>query len=415
AMASDPTRGQIVLFGGLDAISQNPLADTWLLAGTTWTSPLQQRPGGLANFGFARITRRDRALIFGGKSTTGPTDDTWETDGRAWRKLTPATRPSARLALAMAYDEARDEVVMFGGAGTGGIAATNATWLWDGSTWRSTTPAGSPSARSFATMAYDAARHEIVMFGGITLPSDPVAPMWIWDGSTWTSRVTPVDLEGRIFPALAYDPVRERIVLFGGSSEADTWEWDGLSWERRASNGPANRGAAAIAWDPTRRRIVMFGGNIGGTIVDELWEWDGVTWRRAFADPPPPALWGAGMVSGIEGGLLVFGGNTDLGASYASDTMILRWERTTSPPDETCRNGVDVDGDLQIGCDDPDCGWACDPTCLPETTCPANRPRCGDGACSALETCRTCPTDCTCAPVCGDQLCDPGEVCPGDC
>ena len=44
---------------------------------------------------------------------------------------------------------------------------------------------------------------------------------------------------------------------------------------------------------------------------------------------------------------------------------------------------------------------------------------CGDGVCTASESCEACPEDCSCAPLsCGDGSCDPGESCsdcPEDC
>ena len=46
-------------------------------------------------------------------------------------------------------------------------------------------------------------------------------------------------------------------------------------------------------------------------------------------------------------------------------------------------------------------------------------PGCGDGECTADETCNTCPADCgACDPICGDGTCDTGETCgscPQDC
>jgi hypothetical protein len=72
--------------------------------------------------------------------------------------------------------------------------------------------------------------------------------------------------------------------------------------------------------------------------------------------------------------------------------------------DDGCRLGFDGDGDGQIGCADADCSALC--------------ARCGDGVCSAAESCRLCPADCGDCQLCGDLLCDPGESCtscPGDC
>src|SRR5438105_2716674 len=64
-----------------------------------------------------------------------------------------ATSPSARYRMGMAYDQARGEVVLFGGNGATGDVGD--TWTWDGTTWTQQHPATSPSARYGMGMAYD--------------------------------------------------------------------------------------------------------------------------------------------------------------------------------------------------------------------------------------------------------------------
>src|SRR5262245_57827832 len=58
--------------------------------------------------------------------------------------------------------------------------------------------------------------------------------------------VTPGGAGPRAEHALAYDSVRGVTVLFGGDDgaggkvfESDTWEWDGSTWTRRATDGPS--------------------------------------------------------------------------------------------------------------------------------------------------------------------------------
>ncbi len=40
------------------------------------------------------------------------------------------------------------------------------TWIWNGSDWIQQHPAISPPARDFASMAYDAATGQLILFGG---------------------------------------------------------------------------------------------------------------------------------------------------------------------------------------------------------------------------------------------------------
>lgn len=72
---------------------------------------------------------------------------------------------------------------------------------------------------------------------------------------------------------------------------------------------------------------------------------------------------------------------------------------------ETCREDCDVPGDPLPG--EPGCTtcFECDAAC---------GPACPDGICN--EPPLSCAPDCGPPPtVCGDQRCDPGEVCPGEC
>ena len=72
--------------------------------------------------------------------------------------------PGPRWGHAMAYDEARDRVVVFGGQ-RDRETALHDTWLWDGRQWsRIAGPA--PAPRSYASMAYDRRRARIVLYGG---------------------------------------------------------------------------------------------------------------------------------------------------------------------------------------------------------------------------------------------------------
>ena len=83
--------------------------------------------------------------------------------------------PSARSAHAMAYDEVRDRVVLFGGR-THGVSEPDArpsdTWEWDGESWVQVEDVGPPGRGHFA-MAYDSARQRVVLFGGLTRESPP--------------------------------------------------------------------------------------------------------------------------------------------------------------------------------------------------------------------------------------------------
>src|SRR5262245_19460665 len=95
-------------------------------------------------------------------------------------------------------------------------------------------------------MAYDSARQRVVLCGGFDIVnSGALGETWEWDGVAWTQRATlPVP---RYDHAMAYDAARRRVLVVGGDHRssialADTWEWDGTSWRQRVtSSAPAAR------------------------------------------------------------------------------------------------------------------------------------------------------------------------------
>src|SRR6185503_7686360 len=73
-----------------------------------------------------------------------------------WR-LADAAVPGRRNQHALAYDSARHRVVLFGGTDSKS-RALNDTWEWDGTRWIRGFPQTPPPARSRHALAYDAAR-----------------------------------------------------------------------------------------------------------------------------------------------------------------------------------------------------------------------------------------------------------------
>src|SRR6266545_2932339 len=61
--------------------------------------------------------------------------------------------PTPRTAHSAAWDAARGELVVFGGF-FDGPSPTDETWVWNG-TWTLKNPTNRPSARVYANMAYD--------------------------------------------------------------------------------------------------------------------------------------------------------------------------------------------------------------------------------------------------------------------
>jgi hypothetical protein len=301
AMAYDDEHGVVVLFGGRD--SSRPRDETWTWDGTSWVerSPASH-PAARQGHAMAYDSIRRVVVLFGGLDSSGThRDDTWEWDGTNWMQRGPASQPPARAGHAMAYDSLRQTVVLFGGRGAGDTYYDD-TWEWNGTSWVERGPANHPPARGDHAVAYDGARGVVVLFGGFSPGGAPWGTFhndtWEWDGTDWVQRSPSGPPFQRMYHAMAYDGARGVTVLFGGWAlldsyhevyMQDTWEWDGTSWvERSPSNDPpARRKDHAMAYDSARGVVVLF----GGYYTDYQWEyyWED-TWEwdgTSWVQPGP--------------------------------------------------------------------------------------------------------------------------------
>ena len=388
-MVFDGERNRVVLFGGIANGTFSSEIYEWqptqFTLRTTVAAPS-------ARFQSAAVYQplRGTMLMFGGFSN----DETWEWDGLAWARYTPATRPAARVLPAMSAT--RDRVLLFGGRASN---CEQDTWEWSGSAWMLMNPPQKPSRRQGASMAYDSKHDRVVLFGGADDAQVVNAETWEWNGTTWEPRTPAVSPPPRWGATLAYDPVRERMVLFGGDNGAfsgnlhDTWEWDGTTWTEMDTTelAPHDRMFATSAYDAARKTVLLFGG-LSGEHFSDTWEWNGVRWQKLESViEPNPRMQHVMAYDPIRGELVVFGGQVFLTAQ--PDTVAHRFASRAFPAD-ACVD-VDTDGDKLAGCDDPDCWGRCTPQCPPGAPCDPAAPHCGDGECSVLEDRRLCPVDCS--------------------
>lgn len=238
---------------------------TWEWDGTRWT----RGPYGpdMRYAAMAFDSGRGLSVLFGGLTWNGLLSNaTFEWNGAAWNQRSFASQPTPRMSPAMAYDVARQSVVMFGGGGLSSMGAPppvfGDTWTFNGTNWFP--GASGPSARLGHQMAYDTARQVTVMFGGgdTSGPATPTA--WEWNGTNWTQRLATVSPPARSGAAMAYDPTRGAVIVHGGANLqplTDTWSWDGTNWTQINTNAIAMpRTSACMAFDSARQQLMLFGG-----------------------------------------------------------------------------------------------------------------------------------------------------------
>lgn len=288
-----------VSFGVALALGLVALAPAASAQCTGWAQSEVVGPSIRSSHAMVFDSNRGRTVLFGGY---GPKpdgseylSDTWEFDGSSW-SLRTTGGPSARQNPAMAFDSARSRVVMFGGfAFNPGPVTYGQTWEWNGTAWSMVSSSG-PSARYMHAMAYDAARQQTILFGGLADGVYRDTVTWAWNGSAWTQAASSGPTT-RFGHAMAYDPIRQKMVLFGGFGGSgdvktllrDTWEWNGSGWTLITGAGPVARQYHAMAFDASRGKIVLVGGRgVDGATLQDVWEWNGATWSL-LTDTAPSA------------------------------------------------------------------------------------------------------------------------------
>ncbi|MBL8951720.1 MAG: hypothetical protein JNK82_13140 [Myxococcaceae bacterium] len=326
AMVYDAARKRVVLFGGDSGGAGGIHGDTWEWDGTNWLQRFPAvSPPARKYHTMAYDSARRRVVLFGGYSGTTVLSDTWEFNGLTWVQRTTATAPRSRMIPAMAYDETRQRVVLHGGydPATPTIATT---WEWDGTTWERRAPATElPYRYSVSSMAYDAARKRIVLFGADLSTAVTVFHIWEYDGATWAQVLEPVpSAPPRYFAGVTYDAARQQVVVFGGSwgpQLGDTWGWNGADWSQLTAFTPPPRVRHGLTYDGTRRRVVLFGG-FWSAMLNDTWEWDGSTWLQK-TPPGSPGRRSGSMLAydALHQRVVLFGGAL-ADAGVANDT----WE-----------------------------------------------------------------------------------------
>ena len=291
----DRTR-RVLLFDGAypsSPAAQDQLTRLWTWDGVEWTALLSSGPTVRYASAAAYDSHRRRVVSYSGR--VGPneriTPDTWEWDGTDWQRMID-TAVGARDHHAMAYDAARQRTVMFGGGAfprRQGPWLTD-TWEWDGSRWTQITTEG-PTGRAMTAMVYDSKRQQVVLFGGVGMPTGPkrlqpsFADTWVWKDRTWR-KVADAGPPARNRHAMAFDSRAGVVLLYGGGVNrtqfADMWQWDGRNWSAIPLTGrtPGPRELHSMVYDVARGRTVLYGGNSAGKVLDDTWEWDGEKWHQ---------------------------------------------------------------------------------------------------------------------------------------
>jgi N-acetylneuraminic acid mutarotase len=327
-----------LLFGGLNSATEDYDDETWIfdLGDDGWTqlSPAS-RPSPRMAHEMAYIGG-DHVLLFGGEDATGCDDETWIFDlsENTWNQLDPWSKKISQppqAGHAMAYIGG-DQILSFGG-----VLFEDTTWVYDlsESTWTQQNPATRPSARWYHAMAY-LGGDKALLFGGkddVDLCNDT----WVYDLSDddWTQQNPVTKPSARWFHEMAYLG-EDQVLLFGGEDAGgyrdDTWIYDlsDDSWTQDFNTIQPSARAAHGLYESSMdgsSPVVLFGG------LDD--DYDAETWTFGGGDylvPDPPAA------------------IADLKATLADSAIHLSWTAVTA---DTAGKSIDVDHYTVYRDDDP--------------------------------------------------------------
>jgi hypothetical protein len=251
------------------------------------------------SFALAYDDARGKLVMFGGSNRGQFMNDTWEWDGVKW-EMKNQQGPSPRNSPSMVYDSKRKTIILFGGdAGDwNNKKSFGDTWEWNGSIWKLLSTDG-PSARTNHTLAYDKGRDKVILFGGMDAQKT-MGDLWEWDGTKWKEIIATGGPAARFLYASAYDEKNKKVLIFGGNTlvgpptnetiKGDLWAWDGMKWEQCKGDGPSPRDHVDMVYDPSKKKVNIHGGGMAdGNSASDTWAWDGKLWSMRVESSNAPS------------------------------------------------------------------------------------------------------------------------------
>lgn len=305
-MAYDSTRGRIVMFGGRQTVGTpngaiRTLNDTWVYDNGDWSEVVTPNAPPARQLGaMAYDPLRDRVVLYGGTSVAANgldatlVSDTWEFDGTTWTKVGDEAVKFGRPT--MVYDAARAQMIML--ASDAEIKPRQYRLDTITKTWVELKPAALPACANDAALVYQEHNRRILLAGGICTAADGFLDKnWEWDGTTWTELKTATSIARVTALALAYDPLRQTTVHYGGIDALDTLPRSDTIILRNGNWGvtslltrPGPRSLFAFTSDPINQTIWLTGGvsEFNSNYLSDFWGYrGGQFFTKVMKDPPP--------------------------------------------------------------------------------------------------------------------------------
>lgn len=338
AMVWDSTDGYILLFGGQEygSLPNVLYNDTWSFLHGVWTNRTNpgDAPPARDDFQMADDPSEDEVVVFGGFSQKNTVlDDTWTYSDDVWTNITAtAGAPPPTFDGAMAYDNATDSVILFGGEHTAGGAYTNETWQLHDNVWTELAPGVLPPARGNPSITYDPEVGDLILFGGANDTVD-FNDTWAFTGTTWTLLTPAFSPDERWGAGIAYDPAQDAVVLYGGSP-ANTYPFDTFTYAAgtwtlydTAEASPGQTlGVVQMAYDYSDHYAVLF---------QDTFTYVNSTWTLSFTSAPPPPALSVSATAIPTSGTIPFQVEFTSEVSGGSPPYSVTWNFGDSSPEDT--------------------------------------------------------------------------------
>jgi hypothetical protein len=295
--------------GQIKKMYAQKLMNTWREVGVPMPKPFERR-----YLAMTYMMDTGRILLFGGSNASIQyLDETWEYNvyNAKWTKINSAMKPSGRYFTSMAWDAARLRVVLYGGYRAGYLQDT---WEYNPATY---TWANRSGTSTYGTVAYHAMTWcdyygQVVMSGGVSGSAKNTMGRWDGNTATWTTWV-PSGAVAVYAHTIAYDDDIQRIVQFGGASyTSSTYLFSPAvnSWTlvSTPTGTPSARYYHNSVYDPFRNAVLIYGGHMSSIAKNDIWSFDFVGSRWIQVAQTSLGLAYAGMAIDNLGDIYVTGG-----------------------------------------------------------------------------------------------------------
>jgi len=263
----------------------------------------------------------------------------------------PATGPPPQVYAELIYDQDTNQVIMLGGAVSGGDwQGTEEVWAFDpkAESWKLI---GNLEAHCFDSIAYDAGAGKVILFCGSRynpeghypwFPIDVISETWSYDVATNTwENLDPGPIKppkGLLGTRMAYDSESGVMILHGGLDvnsfrySNDTWAYDYASntWTNMQPAGaPMGRNFHGLTYDAGADRVLSIGGEVSPNYnawipTNDVFAYDynENVWTRLDSGNAPVRGYVTAKYIPSTGRVILFGGATydvdsDPGLNYA--------------------------------------------------------------------------------------------------